>query len=122
MTSPPQHPPGPVGQGDKYQMVRLLLKGETSLSVEDWIRAGRSKQSEGNSYYALADKLNAMLRKVYGDSGEAPRVTFESIRRWDPDGEFQRSARERAAETPDNPGGPPPGVGAPVAPEFREAG
>jgi hypothetical protein len=109
MSEQHQHSPPPgrqIGQGDKYDLVKLFLRSRLGVSVEDWIRDNRAQA--GGSYYALADELNAMFRKKYG--ADAPRVTFESIRRWDPDGEFQRKARERQA---------PPAADPPAAPPVR---
>lgn len=95
----------PVGQGDKYTMVKLLLKDVKGQTVEAWIRAGR-RQNPPRSYYALADDMNALFRGEYGR--DAPRVTFESIRRWDPDGEFQRKVRERQESQTADPATAPP--------------
>jgi hypothetical protein len=97
-------PPQSVGKGAKYDMVVMLLKHRRNgVTVEDWIRAGRE---EGHSYNRLSDELNAMLREEYGEDN-TPRLTFESIRRWDPDGEFQRAAT-RAQTTRADAAGPPP--------------
>jgi outer membrane translocation and assembly module TamA len=97
----------PVGQGDKYTMTKLLLKATRGQTVEAWIRVGR-RQSPPRSYYALADDLNALFRQEHGR--DAPRVTYESIRRWDPDGEFQQAvrARQQAGQPAADPAAAPP--------------
>lgn len=88
----------PVGQGDKYAMVRLLLKEEKGQTVEAWIRAGRRANPQA-SYYALADDVNELFRKRYGNHKDTPKVTWESMRRWDPDGSFQQAARDNQQRT-----------------------
>lgn len=90
----------PVGQGDKYAMVRLLLKEEKGQTVEAFIRAGRRARPQV-SYYTLADEINEMFRQRYGNNRDTPRVTWESMRRWDPEGSFQQAARDAQQRTTD---------------------
>jgi hypothetical protein len=103
MTQPETPPTSNVGKGDKYALVMMLLNRRLQISVEGWIREGRAR---GDSYNRLSDELNHMFREEYGEGPHTPRLTFESIRRWDPDGEFLKAARNRAAATDPAPAPP----------------
>lgn len=126
LPSPPPPPP-PIGQGDKYALVKSLLRRKKRVTVEAWIRNGRDN---GQSYYTLADELNTLFRAEEGkeNAASAPRVTFESIRRWDPDGEYQRKAQAQlgaAATQPEPASSGVPDAGVPtsgVAPVQFQAG
>lgn len=87
------------GQGYKYMLVKTVLKVEPSQWIAQRRTPASGSKRPGMSYAQIAEEMNAALT-----AANVPvRLTHESMRRWDPEGEFVRSFDdddETAADPP----------------------
>jgi hypothetical protein len=86
-----------VGKGHKYMLVQQVLKVEP----DQWIAERRAPKPgsirPGMSYAQIAEEMNAALA-----AADVPvRLTHESMRRWDPAGEFLRTYDKDKATEPE---------------------
>lgn len=80
-----------VGKGYKYDYVRQILRGqEPELWIREQRERGKRESGKSTPYSEIAEELNRLIKQR--DRNARVRVTLESIRRWDPDGEFARRA------------------------------
>lgn len=85
-----------IGKGYKYMLVKQVL----GIEPDEWIAQRRAvrpgSDRPGMSYSQIAGDLNTVLAAANLNV----RVTHESIRRWDPAGEFLRGHAEPGAVPP----------------------
>jgi hypothetical protein len=106
-----------LGKGHKYMLVKTVL----GFEPDQWIAERRTQRPgskrPGMSYAQIAEEMNALLA-----AANVPvRLTHESMRRWDPAGEFLRNFDREEPEPPERSGQPEAGGEVPPA-IFRTPG